>query len=48
MGRFRSKTQWRFAFARKMPWARRWARNTGSYNSLPARKGRARGGRRRR
>lgn len=47
MGRFRSRAQWRFAFARKMPWARRWAKNSGSYRSLPARKGRA-GGRRRR
>jgi hypothetical protein len=44
MGSFRSRAQWRWAFARKMPWARRWARRSRSYNSLPrkARKGRRR------
>jgi hypothetical protein len=35
MGTFRSRVQWRWAFARKMPWARRWARRSRSYNSLP-------------
>ena len=47
---FRSKAQWRMAFARGMPWARRWAHETkGSYRSLPTRKGRTKtkGGRRR-
>lgn len=38
--KFASKKQWRFAFARKMPWARTWAhRNQRSrpYRSLPVR-----------
>ncbi|WIC88869.1 hypothetical protein SEA_ONIONKNIGHT_7 [Streptomyces phage OnionKnight] len=48
MGRFRSRAQWRWAFANRMPWARKWAhRNERAkpYRSLPRR---ARGGRRRR
>ncbi|MFE3004238.1 hypothetical protein [Streptomyces sp. CB02366] len=35
---FRSKAQWRMAFARKMPWARRWANRSRSYRSLPPRR----------
>ena len=40
---FRSKRQWRWAFANKKKFARRWARNTkksrkGGYSSLPAKK----------
>jgi hypothetical protein len=47
MGRFRSRAQWRWAFAQRMPFARRWAKSS-SYQSLPARKGTRRTGRRRR
>jgi hypothetical protein len=50
MGRFRSRAQWRWAFANRMPFARRWAhRNQASqpYRTLPARKGTGRGRRRR-
>jgi hypothetical protein len=46
MGSFRSRAQWRAMFARKMPWARRWARRSRSYDSLP-RKARKTGKRRR-
>ncbi|GCD46122.1 hypothetical protein GKJPGBOP_05869 [Streptomyces paromomycinus] len=44
--RFTSKAQWRAMFARKMPFARRWAhrnQRTAPYRSLPARKGRRTG-----
>jgi hypothetical protein len=36
---FRSKAQWRFAFATHKSWARRWAHETPSYRALPRRKG---------
>ena len=36
--RFRSKAQWRWAFATKKPWARRWAHGTPSFKALPRRK----------
>jgi len=35
---FKSKDQWRWAFANKMPFARRWARKTRSYKALPKNK----------
>ncbi len=40
---FHSKAQWRWAFATKKPWARRWARKTPGgkiirYRRLPRRK----------
>jgi hypothetical protein len=44
MGRFRSRAQWRWAFANKKSFARRWARSTPGgkgvrYRRLPPRKG---------
>jgi hypothetical protein len=47
MGRFKSRAQWRWAFANRMPWARKWAhrnQNSQPYRALPRR---ARRGRRR-
>lgn len=38
---FRSKTQWRWAFATEQPWARRWADETPSFRRLPATKAEA-------
>ena len=43
---FRSKAQQRWAFANHKPWARRWAHETRSIKSLPARRSRSRGKRR--
>jgi hypothetical protein len=42
-GRMRSKAQWRFLFATKKPFARRWAHNTPGgkkvrYRKLPKKK----------
>lgn len=37
---FKSKNQWRWAFANEKPWARRWARKTKSFKALPKDKGR--------
>lgn len=36
--RFVSKAQWRWAFATKKTFARRWAHSTPSYRTLPRRK----------
>jgi hypothetical protein len=43
-GKFRSKAQWRWAFANKKSWARRWAHRTPGgkkvrYRKLPRKKG---------
>ncbi|AAN02063.1 gp9 [Mycobacterium phage Barnyard] len=43
-GRFRSKAQWRWAFANKKSWARKWAHKTPGgkkvrYRKLPRKKG---------
>lgn len=35
---FKSKAQWRWAFATKQPWAREHAEATPSYKALPRRK----------
>lgn len=35
---FRSKAQWRWAFATRKTWARRWAHETASYKALPRNK----------
>jgi len=35
---FRSKAQWRWAFANRKRFAKKWARKTRSFKSLPARK----------
>ncbi|AEG14708.1 hypothetical protein Desku_1121 [Desulfofundulus kuznetsovii DSM 6115] len=35
---FKSKRQWRWAFATKQPWAREWAEKTKSFKALPERK----------
>lgn len=43
---FKSKKQWRWAFATRKTWAERWAKQTRSYKSLPTRK-RGSGGQRR-
>lgn len=40
---FRSKAQWKWAFASKKTWAKRWAHKTASFKALPARKGRRKG-----
>jgi hypothetical protein len=43
IGKFRSKAQWRWAFATKQPWARKWAHQTPGgkkvrYRRLPKKK----------
>lgn len=35
---FKSKAQWRWAFATHKSWARRWAHSTPSYHALPRNK----------
>ena len=37
---FRSKAQWKMAFAKKAKWAREWAHKTRSYKALPSKVGR--------
>jgi hypothetical protein len=39
---FKSKKQWRWAFANKKAFARKWAHQTKSYKRLPAKKRRKR------
>ena len=45
---FKSKKQWRWAFANKKRFAHRWAHRTPSYKGLPWSKGAGKGRRRRR